>query len=232
IEARGHIPLLVGGTMMYFHALQQGLSSLPVSDMALREQLMSRADTQGWDKMYQYLLTIDPNFAARIHPHDKQRLLRAIEVYELTQKPLSQWFKDKNTANNKTFINFRLLPEDRAWLHTRIELRFKQMLAEGLIEEVEALKSHWNLNANHPSMRCVGYRQVWTYLHEHHNHSLLLDKGIAATRQVAKRQLTWLRHWPNGFVFEAENSNNLREMIALIRRIADNGHDFETNALE
>lgn len=222
IEARGHVPLLVGGTMMYFRALQQGLSVLPEADPTVREAFLKEAHEMGWDSLYQQLQHCDPISANRIHSHDKQRILRALEVYTITDKPLSYWWTQNDRANCIRYHNIILMPEDRAWLHARIAQRFEEMLQQGLIEEVQNLLTNWSLSAEHPSMRCVGYRQVWQYLHEHNNHQLLLDQGIAATRQLAKRQLTWLRHWPEGDYFMADKPINLREMIALIGRIAHN----------
>ncbi|PJD92537.1 MAG: tRNA (adenosine(37)-N6)-dimethylallyltransferase MiaA [Legionella sp.] len=222
IEARGNIPLLVGGTMMYFRALQQGLSLLPASDPKIRSVLMYQAKELGWDVMHQRLQQIDPESAARIHHHDTQRILRALEIYELTQKPMSYWWKATQTQSAIDYVNLLLMPQDRSWLHARIAERFLQMMEAGLINEVRDLIQTWSLTAEHPAMRCVGYRQVWTYLHDHQDQSLLIEQGMAATRQLAKRQLTWLRHWPDGHNFVCENPNNLGEMIALIGRIADN----------
>lgn len=222
IQARGHIPLLVGGTMMYFRALQQGLSLLPPADPAIRSLLMRQAEDLGWDALHQRLQQIDPLSAARIHCHDTQRILRALEVFELTQQPMSHWLLSSRQQSPIHYVNLILMPEDRSLLHARIAERFLLMMEQGLIDEVRDLIQQWGVTAEHPSMRCVGYRQVWAYLHDHGDETLLIEQGIAATRQLAKRQLTWLRHWPDAHYFVAENPNNLGEMIALIRRIADN----------
>ncbi len=222
IEARGKIPLLVGGTMMYFRALQQGLSDLPEADPAIRNSLITQAREMGLDSLYQQLNDVDPASAQRIHANDTQRILRALEVFIITQQPLSTYLQTNQYAIPRTFANLILMPEDRAWLHARIAERFKHMLAMGLVEEVQQLGTQYTLTTEHPSMRCVGYRQVWDYLFEHQDPSLLCDKGIAATRQLAKRQMTWLRHWPEGKIFLVEQSIKIREMIAFIRRITDN----------
>lgn len=222
IEARGKIPLLVGGTMMYFRALQQGLSTLPEADQEIRASLSLEAQNHGWDYMHQQLAKIDVAAAQRIHPNDTQRILRALEVFAITEKPLSVWQQTNQQTIKRQFTNLILMPEERGWLHGRIAQRFEEMLANGLIEEVQNLSQKYALNANHPSMRCVGYRQVWDYLQDHQDRSLLCEKGIAATRQLAKRQMTWLRHWPDGHFIKAEETINLREMIAFIQRITDN----------
>ncbi len=222
IEARGKIPLLVGGTMMYFRALQQGLSTLPNADPSVRQTLLDQAQEHGWAHLHQQLATVDPKAAQRIHAHDTQRIMRALEVFTLTQQPLSAWLQTTQHAIQRTFVNLILMPEERGWLHERIAQRFKAMLATGLIDEVQQLCQDYALTAALPAMRCVGYRQVWEYLNNHHDLSLLTDKGIAATRQLAKRQMTWLRHWPEGQVFSIDQTIDLREMIAFIQRIADN----------
>lgn len=223
IEARGKIPLLVGGTMMYFRALQQGLSTLPQSDPVIRQTLMAQVQAHGLTSLYQQLALVDPETAQRLHAHDTQRIVRALEVYTLTKKPLSVWLQTPSSAVPRTYLNLILMPEDRSWLHGRIAKRFTAMVTQGLIEEVQALCDTYPLTAAHPSMRCVGYRQTWEYLHDHQDHALLIDKGIAATRQLAKRQMTWLRHWPNGQIFtQSPSTLTLREMIAFIQRIADN----------
>lgn len=222
IEARGNIPLLVGGTMMYFRALQEGLSDLPPADPMIRATLVEQAQTSGWEAMHRQLTQIDPETAARLHPNDTQRITRALEIFTLTQQPLSSWLRNARPAIARKFVNIILMPADRSWLHTRIATRFQAMLAQGLIDEVQGLRKKYQLTGSHPSMRCVGYRQVWDYLEEHQDLAILEEKGIAATRQLAKRQMTWLRHWPNGHVFAVEETINLLEMIAFMQRITDN----------
>lgn len=222
IQERGKIPLLAGGTMMYFHALQQGLSSLPEADDKIRTAILQQAAEQGWAAMHQQLTVIDPVSAARIHPHDTQRIQRALEVFAITQKPLSVLWDETKTKPTMRFINLVIMPNDRANLHARIAERFKQMLVEGLIEEVEQLTKKWSITAEHPSMRSVGYRQVLCYLQGEYNANALCEKGIAATRQLAKRQLTWLRHWTDILPFIAENPSINREMVTTIERILMN----------
>lgn len=219
IQNRGKIPLLVGGTMMYFHALQQGLSSLPEADDKVRAAILQQAAEQGWAALHKQLTAIDPVSAARIHPNDTQRIQRALEVFAITQKPLSVLWDETKTKPPLRFINLILMPNDRANLHARIAERFKQMLADGLIEEVEQLIEKWSLTASHPSMRSVGYRQVLGYLQGEYNAQTLCEKGIAATRQLAKRQLTWLRHWPDTLPFIVENHTMNQEMVDVIKRV-------------
>lgn len=205
IIQRGKIPLLVGGTMMYFHALQQGLSVLPEANPDIREQIIQRANQLGWDELHHQLAQIDPLSAARIHPHDTQRIQRALEVYAVTGRSLTDNLRNPEPAKFN-WINWLILPTDRAWLHARINQRFAQMLAEGFIQEVEQLLANWpSLTPEMPSLRCVGYRQIYEYLQGAYDYDTLLAKGCAATRQLAKRQLTWLRQWPQSHCFEAEN---------------------------
>lgn len=219
---RGNIPLLVGGTMMYFRALQQGLSVLPQADENIRMQILNQAQQNGWDYLHEVLATVDPLAAQRIHPHDTQRLQRALEVYQITGKSLSALLAEKAISTSMEFTNFLLMPASRVNLHTRIFQRFEAMLHAGFIEEVVQLLQQWPLTSEHSAMRSVGYRQVVDYLQGNYDKATLLEKGVAATRQLAKRQLTWLRHWPDGHRFVAENANNLTEMIAKMQQILDN----------
>lgn len=195
ITARGKIPLLVGGTMLYFNALQHGLSELPQADPAIRARIDEEALVLGWPGMHAKLSKVDPETAARLKPTDAQRIQRALEIYELSGKTMTELFE----AQQETHLPYRLLklalvPSERKVLHERIALRFDQMLQSGLIEEVLSLRdSYPGLKAELPSMRCVGYRQVWQYLDNGSGLDELREKGIAATRQLAKRQLTWLR---------------------------------------
>jgi tRNA dimethylallyltransferase len=222
IISKGKIPLLVGGTMMYFNALQKGLSVLPEADELMRKQLEEEASHDGWAIMHQKLQAIDPKTASRIHAHDAQRIQRALEVYYLTGTTLSTFLAEQKYVPEYRFVNFALFPEQRTWLHERIAQRFSQMLAEGLIEEVQSLQAKWNLHINLPSMRCVGYRQILEYLQGESEYSLMRDKGIAATRQLAKRQLTWLRHWDDVLFFDPQNATFSAEIIAKCREILDN----------
>lgn len=220
--AGGKIPLLVGGTMMYFNALQKGLTSLPQADADLRQQLEQEAKDLGWEAMHQRLATIDPEAALRIHCHDTQRIQRALEVYYLTGTSLSQCLSDSKPKSNFRFVNLILFPKQRSWLHQRIAERFDIMLAQGLIDEVKQLQISYELNDQMPSMRCVGYRQVLEYLQGKLDYEGLRQKGIAATRQLAKRQLTWLRHWDAGLYFDPQNETFTDEIIAKIKEILDN----------
>ncbi len=222
IIRQGKIPLLVGGTMMYFRALQHGLSILPPADEQTRMRLTQQAQTHGWAYMHQLLADVDVKAAMRIHPHDTQRIQRALEVYQLTGKPISAFLSDKGTESTYEFVNIFLFPDDRAWLHERIALRFEQMLVDGLVEEVRRIQTQWNLTSEHPAMRCVGYRQVFDYLQGESDEASLCAKGIAATRQLAKRQLTWLRHWADGHRFVAENPMSVGGVMALMQQLLDN----------
>ncbi|CDZ77887.1 tRNA dimethylallyltransferase [Legionella massiliensis] len=222
IYRRHKLPLLVGGTMMYFNALQQGLSPLPQADDTLRAVLTQQAELYGWDYMHQQLTQVDPQSAARIHPNDTQRIQRALEVYNLTGKPLSSFWSEQKENQNYQFVNLVLQPEDRAWLHARIADRFEQMLNLGLVYEVAELLQKWHLAPTCPAMRCVGYRQVINYLAGDYNYETLRLKGVAATRQLAKRQLTWLRGWPGAINFSCESPTTKSEIVALINEILDN----------
>ncbi|WED42460.1 tRNA (adenosine(37)-N6)-dimethylallyltransferase MiaA [Legionella cardiaca] len=223
IYERGKIPLLVGGTMMYFNALQQGLSALPQADEAIRAELLKQAEHHGWSFLHRQLEEIDPLSAGRIHPNDTQRIQRALEVFQLTGKPLSFFWSEQKGAAKYDFINIILFPEQRNWLHERIALRFEQMLLKDFVAEVAELLQKWQLPPTCPSMRSVGYRQVINYLAGDYDYETLRHKGIVATRQLAKRQLTWLRNWPEGIFFDCEDSATAkREIVALIKEIMDN----------
>lgn len=217
IKSQGKIPLLVGGTMMYFRALQQGLSDLPKANVQVRKALSQQAEQEGWPVLHQKLEQIDPVSSARIHPHDSQRIQRALEVYEISGRPLSTFLDSELTSPCERYINLFLMPQQRSWLHRRIELRFNQMIQAGLIDEVRSLIQRWNLTATCPAMRCVGYRQVFAYLQGEYDEAALIVQGTAATRQLAKRQLTWLRHWPGGDSFEADCPDVFQKMAAVVR---------------
>ena len=194
ISARGNIPLLVGGTMLYFKALREGLSDLPEADREVRAVLDARAAEIGWPRMHAELARVDPETAARLQPTDTQRIQRALEVYELTGEAMSSLMaRGAPEPLSYRTMAIGLMPSDRAILHQRIADRFDAMLALGLIEEVKWLREQYALNALMPSMRCVGYRQTWQYLDGEFDRDTLRDKGLAATRQLAKRQMTWLR---------------------------------------
>lgn len=194
ITARGRIPLLVGGTMLYFKALREGLADLPQADAVLRAEIDDAAAAHGWPALHAELAQRDPVTAARLKPTDAQRIQRALEVVRLTGLPLEELFAAQRIAP----LPFRVLalalqPQDRAELHQRIAVRYADMLARGLVEEIVALRKKYSLDAGLPSMRCVGYRQVWEMLEGRLPRAELRDRGIFATRQFAKRQLTWLR---------------------------------------
>lgn len=195
ITSRGNIPLLVGGTMLYFKALQSGLSNLPEANPVIRARLEEEASAQGWPALHARLAKLDPETAARLEKTDSQRIQRALEVWEISGKTLSalHQLEERETLPYR-LLKLALVPSARAVLHERIAMRFKTMLEKGLVAEVHRLREQYpGLSPDMPSMRCVGYRQVWQYLDAESNLPELGDKGIAATRQLAKRQLTWLR---------------------------------------
>lgn len=197
IQQRGNIPLLVGGTMLYFKALLDGISPLPEADAAVRLQLETEAASKGWAALHEELAKVDPVSAARIHPNDPQRINRALEVYRLTGRSLTELTAEKGEPFAFPAHQFAIAPADRAVLHQRIAIRFEQMLAAGFEQEVLHLKQRADLHPDQPSMRCVGYRQMWQYLDGECSYQQMTERGIAATRQLAKRQLTWLRGWPD-----------------------------------
>ena len=208
IHARKKIPLLVGGTIMYFNSLQFGLSELPSADPEIRARLNQQAARAGWGAMHQQLAQFDPASAAKIHPNDAQRIQRALEVYEISGTPMSAFQRaSKNIRNDISIMNFGLFPENRAYLHELIEKRFDQMLAEGVLEELEQLKTAWKLSADLPSIRCIGYLQLWNFLEKKCSYNEMRDQAIAATRQLAKRQLTWIRHYPETSLLEPFKSS-------------------------
>ena len=222
ITARGKIPLLVGGTMLYFKALEGGLSGLPEASPAIRAKLDAEAALIGWPAMHSKLASIDPVTAARLMPNDMQRIQRALEVYEITGETMSSLFaKQTSEALPYKVLKIALIPSDRKVLHTRIEARFEQMLAAGLVDEVRALIAKYpTLTPESTAMRCVGYRQVLEHLNGDYNLAELRNRGIFATRQLAKRQLTWLRGMDN--VVEIDclscelNALVLREITAFL----------------
>lgn len=197
ITRAGRIPLLVGGTMFYFHALEFGLSDLPPADPEIRARLNAEAAQSGWESLHRRLQEVDPASAARIHPNDAQRIQRALEVYELTGQSLSALASSgARTPLPYRLIRIALWPQDRKSLHARIEQRFHAMLAQGFIPEVEKLYVRGDLKPDMPSLRTVGYRQIWEYLTKKINYSEMTEQALAATRQFAKRQITWLRSYP------------------------------------
>lgn len=195
ITAAGRIPLLVGGTMLYFKALLEGLSPLPSADPEVRARIEQQAAEQGWNALHRQLEEIDPVAAARIHPNDPQRLSRALEVFFISGKTLTELTQTSGEALPYQVHQFAIAPASRELLHQRIEQRFHQMLASGFEAEVRALFARGDLHTEMPSIRCVGYRQMWSYLAGETSHDEMVYRGICATRQLAKRQMTWLRGW-------------------------------------
>ena len=195
ISAQGKIPLLVGGTMLYYKALLEGLSPLPSADEKVRSEIEAKAALIGWGGLHQELSKIDPISAQRINPNDSQRINRALEVFYLTGKTLTELTAQKGETLPYDILQFAIVPEQREVLHLRIEQRFHKMIELGFQQEVEKLYRRPDLNENLPSIRCVGYRQMWEYLRGDYNHDEMVFRGICATRQLAKRQITWLRGW-------------------------------------
>ena len=195
ISAQGKIPLLVGGTMLYYKALLEGLSPLPSADEKVRSEIEAKAALIGWSGLHQELSKIDPISAQRINPNDSQRINRALEVFYLTGKTLTELTEQKGEALPYDILQFAIAPEQREVLHLRIEQRFHKMIELGFQQEVEKLYRRPDLNENLPSIRCVGYRQMWEYLRGDYDHDEMVFRGICATRQLAKRQITWLRGW-------------------------------------
>jgi len=212
ILSRGKRPLLVGGTMLYYRALVQGIDVLPPADPAIRAQLDTEALARGWPAMHAELARVDPRTALRLAPNDAQRIQRALEVFRVAGTPLSDLQTAPKADLPFELKTFALIPSDRALLHERIAARFDAMLAGGLIEEVEALRKRHALHAALPSMRCVGYRQVWEYLEGAYDRGVLREKGVAATRQLAKRQLTWLRSLPGIETLDPGQSDHARTL--------------------
>ena len=222
ITARGKIPLLVGGTMLYFNALTQGLAVLPEADPEIRARLEQELALQGKEAQYQRLMKVDPDAANRIHPNDPQRIQRALEVYEISGKPLSSFFNQSGGELPYNLVKLVIAPQDRALLHEKIARRFKQMLKQGLIEEVEKLRQRDGLSPALPAIRAVGYRQVWSYLDGEYAFETMIEKGIIATRQLAKRQFTWLRRETDAHSLITDDENLLIKVLEVINiSIAD-----------
>jgi tRNA dimethylallyltransferase len=235
IRGRGHLPLLVGGTMLYFKALREGLDVLPAADAALRAALDAEAAARGWPALHAELARVDPATAARLAPNDAQRIQRALEVFRASGRPLSSWHQGSghqsavhhSAASSPAVASPRpvaawplvsLEPDSRGWLHERIAARFALMLEQGLLDEVHALRARGDLHAGLPSMRCVGYRQAWAAL-DSGRIDELDTTGIAATRQLAKRQLTWLRGWPERIVVACDAPDALARGIDALARV-------------
>jgi tRNA dimethylallyltransferase len=225
IRGRGRLPVLVGGTMLYFKALRDGLDALPEADATVRAVLDAEAAARGWPAMHAELASIDPVTAKRLAPADAQRIQRALEVYRISGRPLSHWHQRGALAAAQHAVArgpaawplLSLEPESRAWLHARIAERFDTMLATGLLEEVRALRGRPDLHAELPALRCVGYRQAWAAL-ESGQMGGLRDAGISATRQLAKRQLTWLRSITDRSVVACDQADGLAQALLILQR--------------
>jgi tRNA dimethylallyltransferase len=208
IVAQGRIPLLVGGTMLYYKALLEGLSPLPAADPLIRQAIETEAEQIGWDALHAQLQQIDPVSAARIHPNDPQRLSRALEVYRISGKTLTELTQTKGEQLPYRTLQFAIAPTDRELLRQRIAERYQLMLSQGFEQEVQALYQRGDLHADLPSIRCVGYRQMWEYLEGKMSYDEMVYRGIVATCQLAKRQMTWLRGWENVTWLETGAVNN------------------------
>ncbi|WP_342653805.1 tRNA (adenosine(37)-N6)-dimethylallyltransferase MiaA [Pseudomonas sp. F3-2] len=231
ITARGKIPLLVGGTMLYFKALLEGLADMPAADAQVRAQLEAEAASRGWQALHDELASIDPVSAARIHPNDPQRLVRALEVYRVSGMSMTAHREQQSAQTAQasasgrhqlpyTVANLAIAPTDRKVLHDRIALRFRQMLDEGFVEEVIALRSRGDLHSDLPSIRAVGYRQVWDYLDGKLTHDQMQERGIIATRQLAKRQFTWLRSWEDLHWLDSLACDNLPRALKYLGSVS------------
>lgn len=213
ILAKGKVPILAGGTMMYFNALINGINQLPASNEALRQQIQTQIAEKGLDAVHKQLQVIDPDSAQRIHPNDPQRITRALEVFLSSGKTLHYWQTQDKIKLPYDFVQFSIMPAERAQLHKNIALRFDQMLAHGFVNEVRQLCQNYTLHPDMPSLRSVGYRQVWQYLQGDMTEAEMREKGIIATRQLAKRQVTWLRGWQDAHPLETGKPDNLDTLV-------------------
>ena len=212
ITARGNIPLLVGGTMLYFKVLLEGLSKMPEANPEIRDRIQQQADSEGWPAVYKQLQEVDPETAAGLHPNHSQRIQRALEVYRLTGIPMSTLRREDNTggiADQYAIKQLALMPVNRKLIHQRIESRFEKMLSQGLEAEVKVLYQRGDLHAELPAIRSVGYRQIWQYLDGQCSLDEAIGKAVAATRQLAKRQITWLRNWPRSCEINIDSETDL-----------------------
>jgi tRNA dimethylallyltransferase len=211
VRARGKVPIFVGGTMMYFKALLDGLSEMPASDPEVRAAIEKEAIEQGWPEMHRRLQAVDAITAESLHPNHSQRISRALEVYRQTGVPMSQW-RERSQGQKRAAICVALAPAERRILHERIEHRFDDMLADGFLEEVAALYQRGDLHVDLPAVRAVGYRQLWSHLSQEYSLEIARERGIAATRQLAKRQITWLRSW-SGLHWLDSGGKNVQEQV-------------------
>jgi len=216
ILARGKVPILAGGTMMYFNALINGISPLPKSDETIRDEITQQAQRLGWSKLHDELRGVDPISGERIHPNDPQRITRALEVYRSTGKTLTHWQQQEGEKCPYNIAQFAIAPADRAVLHERIATRFDLMLEQGFEKEVVKLYERSDLHEDLPSIRSVGYRQMWQYLDGQLSYAEMRERGIIATRQLAKRQLTWLRGWEQVTWLDTFANDNLTKITAKV----------------
>ena len=217
IRKSGKIPLLTGGTMMYFNTLRNGLAQLPEANPEVRQRLLDEANAMGWSHMHAKLAEVDPESARRLNPNDSQRLQRALEVYEVSGRTMTElWAEQEQQKPEFPIISMAVMPNDRAELHQRIEQRFDIMLEQGFVDEVRALWDRGDLNLQMPSVRCVGYRQVWEYFSDTWDYETMRFKGIVATRQLAKRQVTWLRSWENLTWMDTHDPKLLSNALKLV----------------
>jgi len=219
IRSNNRIPLLVGGTMMYFKSLVEGISPLPQANKEIRSAIEQEATEKGWQYMHELLQQCDSEAALRIHPNDPQRLTRALEVFRITGNSLTQLTKIKGAKLEGDVLQFAITPKDRKTLHQRIELRYQIMIEQGFEKEVKLLKQRDDLHENLPSIRCVGYRQMWQYINDEIDHEEMIFRGVCATRQLAKRQLTWLRGWHKLNWLQMEDDNNLQQVLSMVSKI-------------
>lgn len=219
ITGRGHVPLIVGGTMLYYKALREGLSEMPAADEAIRAAIREQAARLGWPALHAELAQLDPDTAARLKPNDSQRIERALEVVRVTGRPLAEAHSQAGEPPPFALFPIALVPSNRPALHTRIAERFDAMLAAGLVDEVRGLRARYPLTAEMPSMRCVGYRQVWEFLEGGIDESAMRDQGVFATRQLAKRQLTWLRSTPDLRVVDCLAPDATERVCELVLRV-------------
>lgn len=213
ITSAGRIPLLVGGTMFYFKALLEGLSPLPSANPLIRMYIKQQAEKLGWKTLYQQLSIIDPTTTKQINHNDRQRLTRALEVFFISGKTLTELTTVSGNPIPYNVLQFAILPSNRPLLHQRIESRFHKMLDDGFVEEVKILFERGDLHENMPAISCVGYRQIWSYLSNYYSYDEMVYRGICATRQLAKRQITWLRGWNNVHFFDDNHTKQILEKI-------------------
>ncbi|MDO5667535.1 MAG: tRNA (adenosine(37)-N6)-dimethylallyltransferase MiaA [Alcaligenaceae bacterium] len=220
IEARGHLPVIEGGTLMYYKALREGLHDLPKADSALREKIETEASVLGWPALHQKLAELDPVTAERLAPNDSQRISRALEIIELSGQSMSSLIaKQKEPQHDYEFVTISLEPVDRSLLHQQIAKRFMQMMELGFLDEVKRLYARKDLHPELPSIRCVGYRQLWDYLADHCHYEEAIERGIAATRQLAKRQITWLRSQSERIQIDCFSDNVPGQVLDTVREL-------------